>query len=279
MNTATATQANEVINNAMSLDDMRRIAPRIFCTSPTNPGVSKHYTFASTLTVINDMAKLSWDVVSAAQPHPRRVSSISSYHKVTFRNGQKISRFLSNGSEDVYYPEIVLTNSHDGFSSFCFRIGLYSVNTQHTIIISTDTFNDIRLRHIGYSFEDLRNLVNMVIKEVPNQIAVMNKMQNFNMTIDDCRKLAAAAFSARNKNAVNMPNFILDEILKHEDGTIDNNLWDVFNTIMHRILEGDFQQQSKKGMRKARKIVSVLKTISISQAIFNAAFQIVSENN
>jgi len=277
MNTAVAaSQTNEVINNVMSMEDMKRIAPRIFCTCPTNPGVSKHYTFASTVTVINDMEKLGWHVVSAAQPHPRRTSSVSSYHKVTFRNGQKVSRFLNDGTEDVYYPEIILTNSHDGFSSFCFRIGLFSVATRHTIIISTDTFNDIRLRHMGYSFEDLRELVNKVVEEVPNQVAIMNKMQNYEMSLEERRNLAQAAMQARIKSDNPLPTFVLDELLKYEDGTKPENMWDVFNVIMCRILDGDYQTQGKCGMRKARRIVSVQKTISVSQAIFKAASSMLS---
>jgi len=277
MNTAVAaSQTNEVINNVMSMEDMKRIAPRIFCTGPTNPDVSKHYTFASTVTVINDMEKLGWQVISAAQPHPRRTSSVSSYHKVTFRNGQKVSRFLNDSTEDVYYPEIILTNSHDGFSSFCFRIGLFSVATRHTIIISTDTFNDIRLRHMGYSFEDLRELVNKVVEEVPNQVAIMNKMQNYEMSLEERRSLAQAAMQARIKSDNPLPTFVLDELLKYEDGTKPENMWDVFNVIMCRILDGDYQTQSKRGMRKARRIVSIQKTISVSQAIFKAASSMLS---
>jgi len=276
MNAAIEANNTESMNNVnvMSIEDMRRIAPHIFCSAPTNPHLSKHYTFASTQTVINDMAKLGWYVVDAAQPHPRRKSSVSSFHKVTFQGNSTITRTLADGTEDVYYPRIVLTNSHDGYNSFCFRISLFRVNTGRDIIINTDKFEKIYLRHIGYSFEELRNLVNTVVEEVPNQVKVMNQMKDRVLSQEEKYKLAEAAIRARSTTQPDaIPDFILDEILE-SNGCPDDNLWDVFNLIMDKLIDGDFRQLTKKGVRKARMMKSVSKTITVSQAIFRAASEL-----
>ncbi len=267
---------------ALTKQQIETLAPAAMFTAPTNPNLSKHYVFASTEDVINDMEKLGWNVIDAQQPIFRRhraSSIIRSYHMIVFRSTNpfyKISHTKSNGEHEDIYPEILLTNSHDGFSSFGFRIALYNANTNLRFIISTDSFNNVNIRHIGYSFEELQKLINTVMTELPNQITVMNKMQNRILTLDEKRALALAALRNRkNDDSFNVPDFILDEILENENG-VDENLWDVFSTINYKMMEGCFTIQTKSGkIRKARRIKGIWKMIHHSQAMFAAAVKMI----
>lgn len=275
------TSDDAIVNNNVELhkflttEDIKRLAPKVFCDAPTNPNLSKHYTFASSETVIEDMKKLGWEVVSASQPHPRRHNTVNSFHMVSFQNPEiKITKTMSDGTTVVdCYPRIILTNSHDGFTSFQFRVGIYRVVCNNGLIIATDQFEAVRLRHIHYTFEELRNLVNTITELVPTQVEVMNRMQGRVLTQAEKNHLALTAIRNRSNNPeMEVMDFILEDIVtpvRPEDEGDD--LWTVFNVIMEKMMSGEFQIEGKRGLRKARKITSIWKNIHLNQDMFKAA--------
>ena len=73
--------------------------------------LSKHYTHIPTMTLMEDMEKLGWEVVDVKQGKSRDLTKrMFKKHMVVFRNPNiKISR---EGMDEVF-PQILLTNSHD----------------------------------------------------------------------------------------------------------------------------------------------------------------------
>ena len=47
---------NNLANEFLSMDDLKRLCPAAFLTTPTNPKVSERYVQANTATVIEDLA-------------------------------------------------------------------------------------------------------------------------------------------------------------------------------------------------------------------------------
>ena len=82
-------------------DEIRQRCPLVFATSPTNSKVSEKYTVANTYTVIQDMEKLGWKVVRAAQRRATKKSSGRfSYHMVALQNPDiKITKQVDGGEE------------------------------------------------------------------------------------------------------------------------------------------------------------------------------------
>ena len=66
---------NDLANDFLSMDDLKRLCPSAFKTEPTNPNVSNKYIPANTATVIEDLAKLGWYPVEAKQCRPKKNSS------------------------------------------------------------------------------------------------------------------------------------------------------------------------------------------------------------
>lgn len=265
----------------LTKEEIAKLAPVAYAAEPTNPNLSKHYTFASTEKVINDMKTLGWEVTEARQPRKRNRSALYSYHMIIFHNTNpeyKILHTNKNGEDDSYYPEIILTNSHDGFTSFSFRIAIYQSSSDKRIVITTDDFTNIYIRHIGYSFEELQKLINTVMEQLPVQVAVMNKMQGRILTDDEKRALALSALRNRkNDQELQVPNFILDEILEPSEDEVEPiNLWETFSIINRKMIDGEFTMVNKNGkLRKARKIKSIWKYIHYSQSIFATAYKMI----
>jgi hypothetical protein len=52
--------------------------------------------------------------------------------------------------------ELFLTNSHDGFNSFQFRVGIYRLVCSNGLVVADEEFSAFRIRHKGYTFAELR---------------------------------------------------------------------------------------------------------------------------
>ena len=105
---------NDNLHKPITKEEMRKKAPYIFATGATNPAVSDRYVFASTETIIDDMAKLGWDVVDCKQQRANKRSNIRSFHMIAFQNPKVyISKANEDGTETIdCFPRIILTNSH-----------------------------------------------------------------------------------------------------------------------------------------------------------------------
>jgi hypothetical protein len=264
----------------MTKEQMRKVAPYIFAKGATNPAVSDRYVFASTETIIDDMAKLGWEVVDCKQQRANKRSNIRSFHMVAFQNPDIfITKTDENGQETIdCFPRIVLTNSHDGFNSFKFMVGIFRLVCSNGLVVATDTFADISIRHINYTFEELRSVVAKAILSVSDNISVMNEMQDTILTDEQKSALATEALRIR-KGVKDDEKFtvaeedIADILTPERTQDEGDDLWTVFNVLQEKIIRGNFKTKSAKNgkLRKARPITCVAKDIEINQNFFKAA--------
>ena len=131
---------------------IREQAPSVFSEKPSKE-VSKHYTHIPTTKVINDMRTLGWDVVDAKEVKARKASTKGfQKHLIVFRNPDVV---IDGQDGDTVFPQILLTNSHDGKNSFTFTAGLFRMVCENGLVISDTQFEDVKMRHMGYSFSEL----------------------------------------------------------------------------------------------------------------------------
>ena len=106
---------------------IREKASSVFTTSPAS-NVSKHYTHIPTSTVIDDMEKLGWGVIDVQQVKARKGIGFQK-HLLVFRNPDVV---INGEDGDIVFPQILLTNSHDGKNAFTFTAGnfffVYSIH-------------------------------------------------------------------------------------------------------------------------------------------------------
>ena len=264
------------LSNAMTKEQIKKVCPLAFYQEPTNPGVSNKYMMANTETIIDDMARLGWYPVEAKQCRAKKGSSgIRSFHVVAFQNENV--KIMQDGETEAY-PRIILTNSHDGFRSFKFMCGIYRLICSNGLVIATEEFASISIRHINYTFEELRKVVAQSIDAIPEQVKVMNKMKQTELTVEQKYDLALQIIKAR-KGAEENDKFTatketLDDILtptRKED--YGNDLWTVFNVLQEKAIKGGYAYAAdpSKKARKQRSIKSAVKDISLNQTMFAIA--------
>lgn len=269
---------NADLNGFLTKDQIRKTAPYIFATRPTNAAVSGRYVFASTETIIDDMEKLGWGVVQCKQQRANKNSTVRSFHMVAFQNPDiYITKETKDGEEIEAYPQVILTNSHDGFNSFKFRIGIFRLICSNGMVLATEEFESVSIRHINYTFEELRTTIAASIEKVEEHVAVMNKMQATKLTVEQRRDFALNALAIRmNKDAdeVKATDEELDELLEPlRDADKGENLWATFNVLQEKIIKGLYHHgKTKLGKdRKARPITGPAKDIEVNQGLFRQA--------
>jgi hypothetical protein len=282
MDTMMSFSDNSLATSFLSKDEIRKVCPLAFAKSPTNPAVSDRYVQASSETIIDDMAKLGWYPVQAKQKRAKKNSSgIYSFHMIAFQNPDvKILKENADGTTTIdAYPRIIMTNSHDGFNCFKFMCACFRCVCSNGLIIATDQMVNISIRHINYTFEELRTLVAKAIEAVPGQVRVMNDMKSTILTENEKHSLAEAMVNLRHASANEEPKKVsletLNEILtpvRDEDKSDD--LFTVFNVIQEKMMHGGYHMENKNNpakTRKVRPIKSFVKDISLNKELFSEA--------
>lgn len=317
MDTMVSFRNDGLSTNFLTKDDIRAIAPKVFCAAPTNPNLSERYVYAGTEKVIDDLAKLGWYPVEAKQQKMRKESSIRSFHIVAFQNPDVCIRRTDyideqgrnyafsrvdelhdkNGNLVGYigydryghsfpvkkvenvecYPRIILTNSYDGFNSFTFRVGLFRLVCSNGLVVCTDQFVDISIRHINYTEEKLREVITCATSAVDSQIGTFNDMRNVMLTSEQKTELAINALRYRKGLADDAPMIadeegIADLLEPLRDEDKNDTLWAVFNILQEKVTKGGAVVGiNGKKARKMRGIKSFAKDIDINQRLYKAA--------
>lgn len=281
---------NDLATKFMTMDEIKKVCPVAFMTEPTNPNVSDKYIQANTATVIEDLGKLGWYPTDAKQCRPKKGSSgIRSFHMISFQNPdvkicKKTTDENGNTTEIVdSYPRIILTNSHDGYNSFKFMVGFYRLICSNGLVMCSDEFANLSIRHMNYDFETLRVMVNDIVENVPNVVCTMNQMKNTVLHTGQMEELATSVIKIR-KEVDDNEKFdideqtILDILNPVRDEDTGSDLWTIFNVCQEKMIKGGFNAlNTKNKMRKQRGITSIKKDIEFNQRLWKIAMNYLPE--
>ena len=284
----------------LSKDELREIAPSIFSTVPS-PEVSKKYSHIPTDKLIDDMELLGWNVIDAKEVAARTKGTRGfQKHLVVFRNDDIVinqmpnnivesstsptgyrrtdGTFAKKNPIDTVFPQILLTNSHDGKNAFTFTAGLFRMVCENGLVISTNEFEKVAIRHMGYDFEELQNQINEMVERLPLTVESMNNMIDTKMNQNSILKFAKDMLAVRfpedelRRITIDMDEFITP--VRPEDKGDD--LWSVFNVIQEKIIEGDFDYTIGTKHRKARQIKNFKQDMDLNSKMFDVALEYVN---
>ena len=267
------------LDSYLTKEQIKNSAPLIFADAPTNPDVSDKYLFVNTETIIDDLEKLGWLPVQAAQRKARKAEgTIFSKHMVAFQNPNIM---IKSEDGDDAFPRILLTNSHDGMQAFKFSVGIFRLVCSNGLVVADEQFSDFKIKHKGYTFEELRGVVNQAVADLPNRVQVMNDMKNRVLSKEEKEQLAIDAMLIRagiKPNSQEAKKFdydadTIEDILEPKrEADKGNDLWRVFNVIQEKITQGEFHAALKGAkVRKVRKIKSFEKDLQVNKDLFKLA--------
>ena len=272
-------------HQALSDDDIRVVCPVAFKETMSskeirNLGLSKHYSFVPTSNVINDLRSMGWECVDAKQVKARKKST-SGYqkHMLTFEHPD----YKVEGAEE--YPQLLLTNSHDGGNAFQLSAGIFRLVCSNGLVIKTEDYGSARLVHKGYSFEAVQKLVNTFVETIDETLTRITAMKEVELDkaqqIEFAKQAALLRFTAKSYNEDNISDVVdLDDLLnveRKEDA--GNGLWEVFNRVQESLVNGKYNYASNGKVnaadaktRKARPIKNFKQSIDVNKKLSELAF-------
>ena len=270
-------------HQALTDSDIEFICPVAFKEKMTKSeikklGLSKHYSFVPTSRVINDLRTMGWNPVDAVQVKARKKET-NGYqkHMITFENDS----YKTEGATE--YPQLLLTNSHDGGNAFTLSAGIFRLVCSNGLVIKTEDYGTSRLVHKGYSFDSIQKLVNDFVETIDETLTRITAMKEVELTKAQQMEFAKAAallrFTEKSYNEQNISDVVeLDDLLsvdRKEDA--GDGLWEVYNRVQESIVQGSFHYiGGNKKSRKARPIKNFKQSIDVNKKLSELAFAYVA---
>ena len=264
-----------------SLEELKEIAPSIF-TKKGSDKTSSKYTHIPTDRVIKDLELLGWGVVDAKEVNARQDKGYQN-HLVVFRNpdvsiNKKSTNVDGEVFEDIVFPQILVTNSHDGKNSFKFQAGLYRMVCENGLVIADQQFEDYTIRHMGYDFEALQGVIKDMISNLDLTVESMNKMRKIELDENQQFEFAKKLLDIRVEGTDNLyrEEQIGDILVPQRKEDFGDDLWSVFNRVQENIVEGNFKYYNAKTLgteRQARPIKNFKQDMDVNKKLFSAALE------
>lgn len=242
--------------------------PSVFADSPS-PLVSNKYQFIRTSEVLETLSSLGWNPremseVKARKPHTKGFQK----HLVRLTNPE----FIATKKVGDEVPEIVLTNSHNGKNSFSFRIGIYRLVCSNGLVIPTEEFTNITIKHIGNMASQIQEVVGRMSSSFSGVFSDIQKMKSKQLTPAEMYSFSKRALRTRSLTLEENFSSRAEEILAAQRPEDEgNDLWKIYNRVQENLIRGNFEIKTKKGSRKGASIKSIDRGIGINEALWNLA--------
>jgi len=278
-------------------DEIKHLCPvafkrRMVKSEIAKLGLSKHYSFVPTTKVIDDLRSMGWEVVNATQVKARKRST-NGYqkHMITFEHPDyKVDQVkeveIADGVTETVvepateYPQLLLTNSHDGGNAFTLSAGIFRLVCSNGLVIKSEDYGDARLVHKGYSFDAVQKLVNDFTAEIDTALQKVTAMKRTQLTDHQIMQFAKQAallrFKAASYNESNIADVVdMDEILevtRPEDA--GNGLYEVYNRVQESLINGNYHYKLGTKNRKGRPIKNFKQNIDVNKKLSELAFEL-----
>lgn len=251
-----------------ALDDVTllRNVPSIFASGHSMMRDEKHYQLFKTADVITALRGEGYLPVYA-RTNSRRTTDANvdtRKHMVRFTHRDYIDSPLAVNDER---PELILTNSHDGSSSFHIMAGLFRKICSNGMMVLQQGVEEVRVRHIGHTIDEVIAASLDVSRGLGIVGETVNIMKGIMLNEKQRKDLAAEIAEARfGANKVKTPENLLT-LRRYEDNWTPS-LYNTFNVIQENVIKGG----QRVGERLMRPITNIDTDININKQMWNIAY-------
>jgi len=260
-----------------SLEEVKDFYPAIFSVAP-HPERTDRYSFLSTEEIVKRMEAFDWKVSHASQ------SGKSNFGRHLVRMTNEQLEGLPDFGDEII-PQIIVDNSHDGYTQAEIHLGLYRVISATGLIISIPGMHtSFRFKHVGANPEEFSDLLGKIAECYKNMMPHIGEMMKVELTNEEKEDFIIRAIAAREPwkfvdeddnikiNKIKRLNN-LEEILtpeRNEDS--GNDLWSVFNVIQEKMIDGGYSRISDKGRKsKTRTIAIPSRNVDLNKKLWELA--------
>ena len=254
--------------NTISLDELKSAMPQAFVSAPSER-VSKKYSFIPTSVILEDLDKLGWKIRSITNPkYKKAANQLHGKHLVRLFNPDI---HITNG-DDKNFVEIALYNSSNGMSKFKMEVGIFRFICENGMVVKSEDFGSINMRHAGYSFENLKVSIDEMIAKLPELAGVINNFSTRILTDTEMTQLAQKAYDLRGGGRVATAEELAAILDVRRAGDEGNSLWNVFNRIQESVIRGGQMFVDARGRVRTQKAIrNIDKDLKMNQELWQLA--------
>lgn len=255
-------------NQVMSNEQIQRYAPSCFA-GQAHESRSDRYTFLPTIEVIEGLRSAGFQPVMACQSRSR-VPGKQFFTK-------HMLRFRSDNQAHVVGDsllETVLVNSHDGTSSYQVMLGIYRLVCSNGIIAG-DTFESIKVRHVGNIVNEVVNATQILLNSAPKLIEMINLWRSIQLSMAEQMAFAVAAHQIIFEQGSNISQAVTpDKLLSVRRGADqDSDLYTTFNRVQEAGIRGGIRGNRLPGVNRlrSRSVQGIDRNVNLNKALFTLA--------
>lgn len=197
--------------------------------------LSSRYSFIPTSRVVSVFEKHGFLPVHASEVRAKKDEHIGfQKHLIRFRQPNALPML------NECFPEIVLTNSHNGLSSFKLMSGLHRLVCYNGLVTAEGEQDKLTIRHTGYTDEQVSMAIEYLMGFLPGISEKVREFKEIEMTPDEQGVFVDAALTVRyDQEVLEAKKFDTREILRpirREDQAI--TLWNTFNIVQEKFIKG-----------------------------------------
>lgn len=230
-------------------DELRVKAPSVFAMEPWHKMSSK-YTFIPTIAIVEKMRGEGFVPVQAMQSRTRiEGKSDFTKHLIRFRDVRQGDAPALRTLGTVY-PELVLTNSHDGASAYKLDAGLFRLVCTNGLMVEDANISQMNVRHTG-SADGIIEASYEIVEEFPKVIDSVQQFGTKMLTAPQREVFAEAALTLRYDEGESpvQPRQVIQP-RRREDA--EPSLWNTFNTVQEHLTQGGIRTFDPETRRRAR---------------------------
>lgn len=214
-----------------ALAPYRKTCPSIFATHAA-PKMSDRYAFVSTADLIAPLLGSGYTVTQASQRSTRSNGRDPAFTR-------HIVRMRAPGAKPIVgdtFPEVVLTNSHDGQSRLQMHAGLFKLLCSNGLVVGLGPNVSTSFVHSGDRARILDG-ANEAVKLAASVGPLVQEMTKVKLTDKQMKRFAkeAAKIAYEEKEDRFDASLLL---AARREGDADSTLWHVFNRVQENVIRG-----------------------------------------
>lgn len=251
-------------------DQLRAYAPSIFAPTPWYQ-MSARYAFIPTIQVIDKMRAEGFMPVEAMQSRSRVPGKFDfTKHLIRFRDIRQTDVRVGG-----IYPELLLTNSHDGASAYRLDSGLFRAVCTNGLVVGDSIVSHVDVKHRGNP-GDVVEATFEIVEQMPKVIESVEKFQALRLEAGEQKAFATAALALRYEDG-EAPVSPERLIAPRREEDVAPTLWNTYNVVQERLVQGGDRyrtapQDGRPSRRmRTRAVTGIAENTRLNKALWTLA--------
>ena len=228
--------------------------------------VSDRYSLVPTNKIVDLLEGQGWNLVEARQVSSRTWDPQTAKHHLTFAHDRLSREDLAVGDST---PRLELINAHNGLGTYKLMAGIFRLVCSNGLIVSERDFGQVKLRHIGFSEDEVISASESVIHNVSRLSGIVDSWQNIFLPKAVKKKFAEEAVTIRWEDEITAKNMVDSILSPRREQDKGDDIWTVYNVVQENLIKGGFSNTHTG--RRARAVKAIDKTVSYNQKLWDLA--------